>query len=78
MHNIFAHTEATPEGGYPAYVSINRDDQGRRTITVRSRGNGGRDVATIEVSESVLAQLAVTLLDPRKCIGYGGAGGKPA
>ena len=76
MHNIFAHTEATPEGGYPAYVSINRDDQGRHTIAVRSRGNGGRDVATIEVSEAVLARLAVALLDPRKRIGYGGASGK--
>lgn len=73
MHNIFAYTEATPEGGYPAYVSINRDDQGRHTITVRSRGNGGRDLATIEVSESVLAQLAVALVDPRKRLGHGGA-----
>lgn len=76
MHNIFAHTETTPEGGYPAYVSINRDDQGRHAITVRSRGNDGRDVATIEVSEAVLARLAVALLDPRKRIGYGGASGK--
>lgn len=76
MHNIFAHTEATPEGGYPAYVSINRDDQGRHTITVRSRGNGGLDVATIEVSELVLARMAVSLMDPRKRIGYGGASGK--
>lgn len=76
MHNIFAHTETTPEGGYPAYVLINRDDQGRHAITVRSRGNDGRDVATIEVSEAVLARLAVALLDPRKRIGYGGASGK--
>lgn len=76
MHNIFAHTEATPEGGYPAYVSINRDDQGRHTITVRSRGNGGRDVATIEVPESVLARMAVALMDPRKRLGNGGASGK--
>ncbi|HMR10192.1 MAG TPA: hypothetical protein PKA88_30660 [Polyangiaceae bacterium] len=74
-HNIFAHTEPTPAEGYPAYVSINRDDQGRHTITVRSRGNGGRDVATIEVSELVLARIAVALLDPRKRLGYGGATG---
>lgn len=73
MSNIFAHTEATPEGGYPAYVSINRDDQGRHTITVCSRGNGGRDVATIEVPESVLARMAVALMDPRKRLGNGGA-----
>lgn len=73
MHNIFVHTEPTPEGGYPAYVSINRDDAGQHTITVRSRGNGGRDVATIEVSEAVLARLAVALMDPRKRLGHGGA-----
>ncbi len=76
MHNIFAHTEATPESGYPAYVSINRDDQGRHTITVRSRGNGGRDIATIEVPDAVLARMAVALMDPRKRLGNGGASGK--
>lgn len=73
MHNIFAHTEPTPEGGYPAFLSVNRDDAGRHTITVRSRGNGGRDVATIEVSEAVLARLTVALMDPRKRLGNGGA-----
>lgn len=76
MHNIFAYTEATPENGYPAYVSINRDDHGRHTITVRSRGNGGRDVATIEVPESVLALMAAALMDPRKRLESGGASGK--
>lgn len=75
MHNIFAHTEPTPEGGFPAYLSINRDDAGRHTITVRSCGNDGRDVATIEVPESVLARLAVALMDPRKRLGCGGASG---
>lgn len=72
MQNIFAHTEPTPEGGYPAFLSINRDNKGIHTITVRSRGNGGRDTATIEVFEAVLAKLAVTLMDPRKRLGYGG------
>lgn len=66
MHNIFAYTEPTPVEGYPAYLSINRDDDGRQTITVRSRGDGGRTVATIEVSDLVLARLAVSLMDPRK------------
>jgi hypothetical protein len=75
MHNIFAHTEPTQEGGFPAYLSINRDDAGRHTITVRSRGNGGHDVATIEVTEAVLARLAVALMDPRKRLGNGGASG---
>lgn len=48
-HNIFAWTEPTPPEGYPAYVSINRDSQGRHTITVRARGNGGKTVATVEM-----------------------------
>ena len=75
MRNIFAHTEPTPEVGYPAYLSIYDDDHGNYTISVRSRGNDGRDIATIEVSEAVLAKLAVALMDPRKRLGYGGDAG---
>ena len=71
MQTIFAHTEPTSEGGYPAFLSINRD-KGIHTITVRSRGYGGLQLATIEVSEAVLAKLAVALLDPRTRLGYGG------
>ena len=63
--NIFAWTELTPEGGYPAYVSINRDDQGRHTITARSRGNAGRDSVTVEMPveqfEAMLTALAADL-----------------
>lgn len=76
--NIFAHTEPTPEGGYPAFLSINRDSKGIHTIMVRSRGYGGLQLATIEVSEAVLAKLAVALLDPRKRLGYGGHVGRQA
>lgn len=61
LHNIFAHTEPTPTEGFPAYVSINRDEQGRHTITVRSRGNEGRTVATIEVSPETLEALHVAV-----------------
>jgi hypothetical protein len=61
QHNIFAHTEPTPPDGYPGYVSINRDAEGKHTITVRSRGNGGRDVATIEVSPETLEALLVAV-----------------
>lgn len=64
-HNIFAWTEPTPPDGYPAYVSINRDEQGRHTITVRSRGNGGRDVVTVEMPvesfETMLTDIAADL-----------------
>ena len=72
MQTSFAHTEPTPEGGYPAFLSINRDNKGIHTITVRSRGYGGLQLATIEVSGAVLAKLAVALLDPRTRLGYGG------
>ena len=75
MHNIFAYTEATPEADTGLCVDQPRRPR-RHTITVRSRGNGGLDVATIEVSELVLTRMAVSLMDPRKRIGYGGASGK--
>lgn len=61
MHNIFAHTEKTPPEGYPAYISINRDDDGKHTITVRSRGNGGCDMATIEVTPEMLEALTIAV-----------------
>lgn len=61
--NIFAHTEQTPADGYPAYLSINCDESGKHTITVRSRGNGGRDVASIEVSPEALEALSLALVD---------------
>ena len=73
MHNIFAYTEATPDDGFPADLSINRDNNGRLFITVRSRGKEGREIARIEVTDAVLARLAVVLLDPRKRLGHGGS-----
>lgn len=60
QHNIYAYTEQSNE--YPAYISINRDESGRHTVTVRSRGNGGRDTATIEMSPQQLESLATELL----------------
>lgn len=60
--NIFAHTEKTPPDGFPAYVSINRDEAGKHTITVRSNG-AGREVANIEVSPETLESLSIALAD---------------
>jgi hypothetical protein len=57
LHNLFAHTEPTPPEGYPAYLSINRDESGKHTVTVRARGDGGRNVATIEVSPETLEAM---------------------
>ena len=73
MYNIFAYTEPTPVDGFPAYLSINRDNKGCLFITVRSRGKEGRETALIEVTDAVLARLAVVLLDPRKRLGHGGS-----
>lgn len=61
LHNLHAYTESGQD--YPAYVSINRDDAGKLTITVRSRGDAGRNVGVIAVSPEHLEALACDLLD---------------
>lgn len=58
---IFAWTEPTPPEGFPAYLNISQGEHGRHTVTVRSRGNGGRDVATVEVTSEVLDALLKAL-----------------
>lgn len=60
QHNIHAFTEAHHD--YPAYISINRDEAGKYSITVRSRGNDGRDMAKIELSPEQLESLAADVL----------------
>ena len=58
--NIYAHTETTPQS--PAYLSINKEDGGQITVTVRSRGDGGRNVATIEMAPEALEAMATELM----------------
>jgi hypothetical protein len=58
---IFAWTE--PCSDYPAYINIKRAEDGKCYITVRSRGNGGRDQARIEVSPQVLESLQCGLCE---------------
>lgn len=58
--NIHAYTE--PGSDYPAYISINRDEAGRLTVTVRSCGNGGRDVTIIEITPEQLEQLVTDVI----------------
>lgn len=60
QHNIHAYTEQSND--YPAYISINRDETGRHTVTVRSRGDGGRNVATIELTPEQLEALATDVV----------------
>lgn len=58
--NIYAHTERQAQ--YPAYLSINKEDSGHITVTVRSRGDGGRNVATIEMPPEALEVMAAELM----------------
>lgn len=51
---IFAWTEPTPPEGFPAYVNLRRTGDGKHLLTVRSRGNAGRDVATVELSDEAV------------------------
>ena len=60
QHNIHAFTEQSND--YPAYISINRDETGKHTVTVRSRGDGGRNVATIELTPQQLEALATDVV----------------
>lgn len=61
--NLAAYTEPTPAGGYPGYVSLNREADGTVTLTVRSTGHGGDQVATITLPEAVMVSLAAALTE---------------
>lgn len=54
--NLFAHTEAFAP--FPAYVTVNRETDGRLTLTVRERGHNGTKTATIEMSAAELIDLS--------------------
>lgn len=59
--NLYAHTEPTPAGGYPGYVSLNREPDESVTLTVRTPGHGGTRAGTITLPEDVAAALAAAL-----------------
>lgn len=59
--NIHAFTESRAD--YPAYVSINREESGVVTLTVRSRGNGGNSIGTIVLSPEQIEVMANDLID---------------
>lgn len=52
---IHAYTEQ--HNDYPAFVNLSEKPDGIITLTVRSRGNGGQTVATIDLSGSQLLAL---------------------
>lgn len=58
--NIFAHTE--PGNDYPAYISINRQEGGSFSVTVREEGGGGRRVASIELTADLAEGMASAML----------------
>ena len=59
--NIYAYTEA--HNPYPAFVSVNREDDGRVTMTVRERGHNGEKMATIDLADDLLDSMAVAFVD---------------
>lgn len=63
-HCIFAWTETNVPEGFPGYVNISRDENGKHTITVRSRGNAGRDTAIVEIPPEALESLLCDLVPP--------------
>lgn len=54
--NIFAYTENNGRS-YPAYLSICAEVDGTTSVTVRSSGNWGRDIATIKLSSEQVDAL---------------------
>ena len=59
--NLYAFTEPTPAGGYPGYVSLNREPDESVTLTVRSPGHGGNQVGTITLPADVQTTLGAVL-----------------
>lgn len=59
--NLYAYTEATPTDGYVGYVSLNREDDGSVTLTVRSPGNGGNQIGCVKLPSDVRSKLGRAL-----------------
>jgi hypothetical protein len=60
--NLFAYTETAPTDGYVGYVSLNKEEDGSVTMTVRSPGHGGSHVGCVTLPADVRARLGATLL----------------
>ncbi len=71
--NLCAYTEPTPTDGYPGYLSLNREPDGKVTLTVRSPGSGGTQVGTITLPYAAIVALAGSL--KHDAAGLAGAGG---
>lgn len=58
---VFAFTE-TSAPSYPGYISVNQEEDGRHTVAVRNRGQGGNTVAVIDMPPAELEALARGIL----------------
>lgn len=57
---VYAYTP--PGSDFPPFVNLSRHDGGPYTLTVRGKGNAGRDMGTIELSPESVEALATTAL----------------
>ncbi len=60
MKNLYAYTEPGPQ--YPGYVSINVDDAGQPSITVRAPGNNGNTIACLNLPPDAVRSMAHGIL----------------
>lgn len=62
---VYAYTP--PGDDFPAFVSLSRRESGGYTLTVRSQGNAGRDVGSIDLFPEAVEELATgALFDLRR------------
>jgi hypothetical protein len=59
MTNKTAYAYTPPGSSFPAFVNLSRNDGGSYTLTVRSQGNGGRDIGSIVLSPEAVESLAI-------------------
>lgn len=64
--NIAAFTETNYTGSYPAYISINREENNTISIIARERGHDGNKSVRMEISEEELLALAEAILSRRE------------
>ncbi|CAN7411711.1 hypothetical protein LJR074_002610 [Acidovorax sp. LjRoot74] len=57
---VFAHTP--PGADFPPFVNLSRQEGGAYALTVRSKGRGGRDLGSIELSPETVEALATDAL----------------
>ena len=58
---VYAHTP--PGSDFPPFVNLSRQEDCTYTLTVRSQGNGGRDMGTIKLSPESVEALTTAALD---------------